>query len=139
VAGGVTVYDDFAHHPTAVAETLSGLRASNPDARIWAVFEPRSASSCRRIFQDDFARAFAGADLVLIAPVFRSTLPESERLSVPRLVRALNHNGQSAREPESIDAIVDTIVRERRPGDLVVVMSNGGFGGIHRKLLQALA
>ena len=61
IADGVTVYDDFAHHPTAVAETLAGLRASNPGARIWAVFEPRSASSCRRIFQDDFARAFAGA------------------------------------------------------------------------------
>src|SRR5262249_45590065 len=69
VADGVTVYDDFAHHPTAVAETLAGLRASNPDARIWAVFEPRSASSCRRVFQDDFARAFAGADRVVIAPI----------------------------------------------------------------------
>ena len=85
-ADGVTVYDDFAHHPTAVAETLAGLRAANPTARIWAVFEPRSASSCRRVFQDDFARAFAGADEVLIAPVFRSTLPEAERLSVPQLV-----------------------------------------------------
>ena len=92
-ASGVTIYDDFAHHPTAVAETLAGLRASNPDARIWAVFEPRSASSCRRVFQDDFARAFAGADEVLIAPVFRSTLPESERLSVPKLVRDLHARG----------------------------------------------
>ena len=63
-ADGVTVYDDFAHHPTAVAETLAGLRAAHPSARIWAVFEPRSASSCRRVFQDDFARAFAGADEV---------------------------------------------------------------------------
>ena len=73
VADGVTVYDDFAHHPTAVAETIAGLRAAHPDARIWAVFEPRSASSCRRVFQADFANAFAGADEVLIAPVFRST------------------------------------------------------------------
>ncbi len=89
VADGVTVYDDFAHHPTAVAETLTGLRASNPDARIWAVFEPRSASSCRRVFQDDFAEAFAGANEVLLAPVFRSTLPESERLSTSQLVRDL--------------------------------------------------
>src|SRR6202022_1054771 len=87
-ADGVTVYDDFAHHPPAVAETLAGLRASNPDTRIWAVFEPRSASSCRRVFQDDFARAFACADQVLIAPVFRSKLPEAERLSVPVLVHA---------------------------------------------------
>ncbi|MGE5245077.1 MAG: UDP-N-acetylmuramate:L-alanyl-gamma-D-glutamyl-meso-diaminopimelate ligase [Betaproteobacteria bacterium] len=136
---GVTVYDDFAHHPTAVAETLAGLRAANPGARIWGVFEPRSASSCRRIFQDEFARAFGDADEVLIAPVFRSRLPEEERLSVPQLVRDLRAAGRSAREAESIDDIVQTIAREQRPGDLVVLMSNGGFGGIHGKLLRALA
>ena len=139
VAGGVTVYDDFAHHPTAVAETLAGLRASNPDARIWAVFEPRSASSCRRVFQDDFARAFAGADEVLIAPIFRSKLPEAERLSIPQLMHDLHARGLSAREAASIDDIVAGIVRDHRPGDLVVLMSNGGFGGIHQKLLKALA
>jgi UDP-N-acetylmuramate: L-alanyl-gamma-D-glutamyl-meso-diaminopimelate ligase len=139
VADGVTVYDDFAHHPTAVAETLAGLRASNPQARIWAVFEPRSASSCRRVFQDDFARAFEGANEVLIAPIFRSKLPESERLSVSQLVRDLNGRGLSAREAESIDDIVAGIAKEHRPGDLVVLMSNGGFGGIHQKLLRALA
>jgi UDP-N-acetylmuramate: L-alanyl-gamma-D-glutamyl-meso-diaminopimelate ligase len=138
-AGGVTVYDDFAHHPTAVAETLAGLRAAHPSSRIWAVFEPRSASSCRRVFQGDFAKAFSAADEVLLAPVFRSTLPESERLSLPRLVRDLASLGQSARETASLEEIVDTVVRERREGDLVVMMSNGGFGGIHRKLLQALA
>jgi UDP-N-acetylmuramate: L-alanyl-gamma-D-glutamyl-meso-diaminopimelate ligase len=138
VSGGVTVYDDFAHHPTAVAETLAGLRAANASARIWAVFEPRSASSCRRVFQDDFARAFAGADEVVIAPIFRSKLPESERLSVPDLVRDLKCSGQSAREAASVDDIVETIVRERRDGDLVVLMSNGGFGGIHQKLMRAL-
>jgi UDP-N-acetylmuramate: L-alanyl-gamma-D-glutamyl-meso-diaminopimelate ligase len=138
-AAGVTVYDDFAHHPTAVAETLAGLRASNPGARVWAVFEPRSASSCRRVFQADFARAFAGADNVLIAPVFRSALPEPERLSVAELVEDLNSRGLSARAAASVDDIVESIVRDRRPGDLVVIMSNGGFGGIHRKLLHALA
>jgi UDP-N-acetylmuramate: L-alanyl-gamma-D-glutamyl-meso-diaminopimelate ligase len=138
-ARGVTVYDDFAHHPTAVAETLAGLRAANPAARIWAVFEPRSASSCRRIFQHDFARAFGPANEVLIAPVFRSMLPEEERLSVPQLIRDLRKTGQSARETASIDEIITTIAAERQPGDLVVLMSNGGFGGIHKKLLQALA
>jgi UDP-N-acetylmuramate: L-alanyl-gamma-D-glutamyl-meso-diaminopimelate ligase len=138
VVDGVTVYDDFAHHPTAVAETLAGLRASNPDARIWAVFEPRSASSCRRVFQDDFARAFAGANEVLIAPIFRSKLPESERLSIPQLLCDLRAQGLSAREADSIDDIVAGIAREHRPGDLVVLMSNGGFGGIHQKLLRAL-
>jgi len=138
VADGVTVYDDFAHHPTAVAETIAGLRAAHPDARIWAVFEPRSASSCRRVFQEDFAKAFAGADEVLIAPVFRSTLPEAERLSIPQLIHDLNCASQSARDTQSIDDIITTIVREHRSGDHVVLMSNGGFGGIHRKLVQAL-
>ncbi len=138
-ARGVTVFDDFAHHPTAVAETLNGLRASNPGARIVAVFEPRSASSCRRVFQDDFARAFAAADRVLLAPVFRSTLPESVRLSIPQLVEDLRSAGQDAEAPPSIDAIIDTLVREHRAGDLVVLMSNGGFGGIHRRLLASLA
>ena len=138
-ASGVTIYDDFAHHPTAVAETLAGLRAAHPSARIWAVFEPRSASSCRRVFQNDFARAFAGADEVLLAPVFRSTLPESERLSIPELVRDLRAGGQSARDASSLDEIVTTIATEHRAGDLVVVMSNGAFGGIHGKLLQALS
>jgi len=137
-ADGVTVYDDFAHHPTAVAETLAGLRASNPAARIWAVFEPRSASSCRRVFQDDFARAFASADHVLLAPVFRSKLADGERLSLPELVRSLRSQGQSARAADSLDDIVSTIVGEHRDGDLVVMMSNGGFGGIHRNLLDAL-
>jgi UDP-N-acetylmuramate: L-alanyl-gamma-D-glutamyl-meso-diaminopimelate ligase len=136
---GVTVYDDFAHHPTAVAETLAGLRASHPSARIWAVFEPRSASSCRRVFQDDFARAFVAADEVVLAPVFRSTLPEAERLSIPDLVHDLECHGTSARAAASIDDIVSTIARERHEGDLVVMMSNGGFGGIHRKLLLALS
>jgi UDP-N-acetylmuramate: L-alanyl-gamma-D-glutamyl-meso-diaminopimelate ligase len=139
VADGVTVYDDFAHHPTAVAETLAGVRASHPRARVWAVFEPRSASSCRRVFQDDFARAFAPADDVLIAPVFRSTLPESERLSVETLVRDLQARGQSARAAGSIDEIISAVVAGHRPGDLVVIMSNGGFGGIHQKLLRALS
>jgi UDP-N-acetylmuramate: L-alanyl-gamma-D-glutamyl-meso-diaminopimelate ligase len=138
-AGGVTVYDDFAHHPTAVAETLGGLRAAQPDTRIWAIFEPRSASSCRRVFQEDFAKAFAAADEIVLAPVFRSTLPEPERLSVPRLVQDLKDRGKTAREAASIDEIVETIARERRPGDLIVVMSNGGFGGIHGKLLRALS
>ena len=137
-ADGVTVFDDFAHHPTAVHETLNGVRAAHPQSRIWAIFEPRSASSCRRVFQDDFARAFASADEVLIAPVFRSTLPEMERLSVPRLVDDLRKAGQSAHAPASVDEIVSIIAQQHRPGDLVVVMSNGGFGGIHRRLLAAI-
>ena len=102
------------------------------------MFEPRSASSCRRVFQADFARAFGAADKVLMAPVFRSTLPESERLSIDTLMADLHCAGKSARAPASLDEIVSTIVSERRTGDLVVLMSNGGFGGIHARLLDAL-
>jgi UDP-N-acetylmuramate: L-alanyl-gamma-D-glutamyl-meso-diaminopimelate ligase len=138
-ADGVTVMDDFAHHPTAVHETLSALRTGYPDRRIWAVFEPRSASSCRRIFQDDFARAFGAADEVVVAAVFRSSLPESERLSAEQLVEDLQARKQRARHIAGVDDIVATIVNEHRNGDIVVLMSNGGFGGIHRKLIQALA
>ena len=138
VAGGVTVLDDFAHHPTAVHETLSALRAGYPGRRIWAVFEPRSASSCRRVFQDDFARAFGHADQVILAAVFRSTLPESERLDAARLIDDLRARGQHARYIPEIGDIVDTIVREHGTDDVVVLMSNGGFGGIHGRLLAAL-
>jgi UDP-N-acetylmuramate: L-alanyl-gamma-D-glutamyl-meso-diaminopimelate ligase len=138
-AAGVTVMDDFAHHPTAVRETLSALRAGYPDRRIWAIFEPRSASSCRRVFQDDFARAFGAADEVVVAAVFRSSLPESERLSAEQLVEDLRGRKQRARYIPAIDDIVRTVVDEHQGGDVVVLMSNGGFGGIHRKLLQALS
>jgi UDP-N-acetylmuramate: L-alanyl-gamma-D-glutamyl-meso-diaminopimelate ligase len=139
VARQVTVLDDFAHHPTAVHETLSALRAGYPDRRIWAVFEPRSASSCRSVFQDDFARAFSGADQVIVARVFRSSVPDDQRLSAEQLVSDLQARGQQARYVPDVDDIVRTIAAEQREGDLVVLMSNGGFGGIHQKLLRALA
>lgn len=139
VRRGITVLDDFAHHPTAVHETLSALRTGYPARRIWAVFEPRSASSCRRVFQDDFARAFAPADEVIIAAVFRSSLPESERLDAGQLVSDLVASGQHARYVPAVEDIIRTIVEEGREGDVVVLMSNGGFGGIHRRLVQALA
>ena len=138
-ANGVTVYDDFAHHPTAVDETLRAVRRAQPGRRIWAIFEPRSASSCRRVFQDDFARAFAGADEVVLASVFRSTLPPEERLSESQLVADLTARHVRARHLPTVDAIVDLVARDAQGGDLVVVMSNGGFGGIHGKLLEALA
>jgi UDP-N-acetylmuramate: L-alanyl-gamma-D-glutamyl-meso-diaminopimelate ligase len=139
-AGGVTVYDDFAHHPTAVAETLRAVRHAYSGRRVWAVFEPRSASSCRKIFQRDFARAFsgAGADETLIATVFRSTLPEGERLSVEELVEEICSAGRKARHVGGAEHIIDTIVAERRAGDVVVIMSNGGFDNIHRRLLARL-
>jgi UDP-N-acetylmuramate: L-alanyl-gamma-D-glutamyl-meso-diaminopimelate ligase len=135
---GVAIFDDFAHHPTAVAETLRAVRASSPDRRVWAIFEPRSASSCRRVFQADFARAFGSADEVVLATVFRSSVPEAERLSESQLVSDLRQAGVAARHLPDVDTIVREVAAEARAGDLIVVMSNGGFGGIHGKLLQAL-
>jgi UDP-N-acetylmuramate: L-alanyl-gamma-D-glutamyl-meso-diaminopimelate ligase len=136
--GGVTLYDDFAHHPTAVAETLRALRAAHPDRRIVAIFEPRSASSCRRVFQKALVGALGVADEVIVAAVFRSSLPDSERLSAEELVADLETAGRHARYIPKVDDIVSTVAHERRAGDLVVVMSNGSFGGIHQKLLSAL-
>jgi UDP-N-acetylmuramate: L-alanyl-gamma-D-glutamyl-meso-diaminopimelate ligase len=137
-ARGVAVYDDFAHHPTAIAETLAGVRSAYPDRRIWAIFEPRSATSCRKVFQEDFARAFAAADRILLPEIFRSTLPEDQRLSAPQLVADLKASGKDARFIPKVDDIVATVAKESHDGDLVVVMSNGGFEDIHQKLLSAL-
>ena len=136
---GVTVYDDFAHHPTAVRETLAGVRAAFPSRRIWALFEPRSATACRRVFQSAFAEAFGAADETIIWRVYRSTLPEAERLSEPALAAAIRGGGGRARHLPELEDIVQAVVEEAGDGDLVVVMSNGAFGGVHGQLLRALA
>ena len=135
---GVMVYDDFAHHPTAIEETLAGVRSAHPSRGIWAIFEPRSATSCRRIFQADFARALGQADHVILPSVFRSTLPEDQRLSAEGVVTDLVRTGVDARYIPKTDDIVRTVSREAKDGDLVIVMSNGGFDNIHQKLLDAL-
>jgi UDP-N-acetylmuramate: L-alanyl-gamma-D-glutamyl-meso-diaminopimelate ligase len=137
-ASGVAVYDDFAHHPTAIGETLEGVRSAYPDRRIWAIFEPRSATSCRRIFHSDFVRALSKADRVILPAVFRSTLPEGERLSAEALIEDLRTAGIDARYIPDTSDIVRTIAKDARSGDLVIVMSNGGFDDIHRKILSAL-
>jgi UDP-N-acetylmuramate: L-alanyl-gamma-D-glutamyl-meso-diaminopimelate ligase len=137
-AGGVAVYDDFAHHPTAIQETLAAVRSAYPDRRVWGIFEPRSATSCRRVFQSDFVRALSNADLVVLPAVFRSTLPEDERLSAEQIVAELKQSGVDARYIPAVDAIVRTVSKEARSGDLVIVMSNGGFDNIHQRLLSAL-
>ena len=138
VVRGVSVYDDFAHHPTAIAETLAGVRRAHPDARIWALFEPRSASSCLRVFQQAFADAFRDADEVVLAPVFRTDVPDARRLSVRDLMADLTARGQRGRHMDSTAAIVETVSREAREGDLIVAMSNGRFDDIHVRLLEAL-
>jgi UDP-N-acetylmuramate: L-alanyl-gamma-D-glutamyl-meso-diaminopimelate ligase len=135
---GVDVYDDFAHHPTAIAETLAGVRSAYPNRRIWAIFEPRSATSCRRVFQADFARALSAADRVILPAVFRSSLPDAERLSTDQLIIDLKAAGVDARYIPNTDDIVTTVSRESKNGDLVIIMSNGGFDNIHQKLLDAL-
>jgi UDP-N-acetylmuramate: L-alanyl-gamma-D-glutamyl-meso-diaminopimelate ligase len=133
--GGVRVYDDFAHHPTAVDETLRALRARHPDGALWAVFEPRSATACRALHQQAYAHAFDQADHVLLAPLGRTNIAENERLDLGRLAREL---GPKASAMADVDAIVARVAREARAGDTVAVLSNGAFGGIQGKLIAAL-
>ena len=138
-ARGIRIYDDFAHHPTAIAETLGALRLANPTARIWAVFEPRSATACLRVFQHEFVQAFAPADETIVAAVFRSAIPEERRLSPAELVADLRAAGHQARYIPTVPEIVATIAREAGEGDVVVIMSNGGFDNIHDKLMTTLS
>ncbi|MFN0084601.1 MAG: UDP-N-acetylmuramate:L-alanyl-gamma-D-glutamyl-meso-diaminopimelate ligase [Blastocatellia bacterium] len=138
-AGGVIVIDDFAHHPTAIRETLRAIRQRYPDRRLLAVFEPRSWTTRKKIFQKDYPAAFAPADYVVIAPIFEShRLAADDQLSVPDVIADLKQQGKQAFSIEGADAIVERIAPDLRPGDVVVIMSNGSFGGIHEKLLAAI-
>jgi UDP-N-acetylmuramate: L-alanyl-gamma-D-glutamyl-meso-diaminopimelate ligase len=140
VAGGVRIYDDFAHHPTAVAETLAGLRARHAEGTLIALFEPRSATASRKLHQAQYPSAFAPADLTLLAPVGRAEIAEAERLDVASIAAELERvHGKRAAALPSIDAIVERVLQVVRPGDTVVAMSNGAFGSVHDKLLAALA
>ena len=132
---GITIIDDFAHHPTAIAGTLKALRSRYPKARLWAILEPRSNTLRRRVLQTDLARSLAQADEVIVAGVFRSeAVPENERLELPALAGEIQRNGRQARLLADADAIVQTIAPEMRSGDVVAILSNGGFGGIYEKL-----
>jgi len=132
---GITIIDDFAHHPTAIAGTLKALRARYAGARLWAILEPRSNTLRRRVLQSDLARSLAGADEVIVANVFRSeAIPENERLELPALAAEIQRNGRSARLLADADAIVQTVAPELRSGDVVAILSNGGFAGIYEKL-----
>jgi len=137
---GVIVLDDFAHHPTAIEATLRAVRARHPASRVWAVCEPRSWSLRRNVFQDELAGALAEADEVVVAAVFAADrIQPAERLDPERLVADLRRRGRGARFVPEPDAIVALLAGEARAGDVVTVMSNGGFGGLHERLLQALA
>jgi len=143
VEGGVTVLDDFAHHPTAVRATLAAVRARYPGGRVLAIFEPRTNTSRRAIFQSAYAEAFGDADHVVIrqvadTPLYSATGEVTELFSAESLAADLNERGLSAAALPDVDAIVSHVAALARPGDVAVVMSNGDFGGVWEKLLAAL-
>jgi UDP-N-acetylmuramate: L-alanyl-gamma-D-glutamyl-meso-diaminopimelate ligase len=136
---GITIIDDFAHHPTAIAATLKALRTRYPGARLWAIFEPRSNTLRRRVLQQDLVNSLALADQVVITTIFKpETIPENERLTTASVVRALKKNGGQARELGDADAIITAVAPELTSGDVVAILSNGGFGGIYEKLPRKL-
>ncbi len=138
-AGGVTVIDDFGHHPTAIRETLRALRVKFPGRRIWAVFEPRSNTTRRNVFQQELVDALERADVVVVAEVARlEQLPLGERLNPEKLMQDLRLTGKPAAYLPTVDSIVDHVGSGARPGDVVCVFSNGGFGDIHNRLLARL-
>ena len=137
--GGVTVVDDFAHHPTAVRETIAAIRARFPKHTLWAVFEPRTNTSRRRTFEADYAEALSGADRVVVAGVYRADqIPEADRLRPERVVEALCELDVDAAAVPEVDEIVEHLVRGRSGRDVALVMSNGDFGGICGRLLARL-
>ena len=136
---GVTVMDDFAHHPTAVRETIRAVRPFYREGRVVAVFEPRTNSSMRDVFQGVYARSFDQADLIcIVKPPLLNKIPEGQRFSSEKLVSDLNKRGKTAHYFPNTDAILDFLAKEVRSGDLVLIMSNGGFDNIHQRLLAQL-
>jgi UDP-N-acetylmuramate: L-alanyl-gamma-D-glutamyl-meso-diaminopimelate ligase len=141
---GVTVIDDFAHHPTAIETTLRGARDRYPQAKIIALFEPRSISSSRREFEEPYKKAFLAADRVILGPVFhRQRYVErygiEKMMSVEAILASLRENGVPADQIDDFDEIARLAAREAHDGDVVIAMSSGAFGGVHEKVLNALA
>jgi UDP-N-acetylmuramate: L-alanyl-gamma-D-glutamyl-meso-diaminopimelate ligase len=135
----ITIIDDFGHHPTAIRETLAGLRKKFGNARIWALFEPRSNTTRRAVFQNDLPQAFSDADGVFISQIARlDQLPENERLNPERVVSDISACGKPAFYEPTADSIIERLKPLAKPGDIIVVFSNGGFDGIHQKLLDRL-
>ncbi len=136
---GITIIDDFAHHPTAIAGTLTALRSRYPGARLWAILEPRSNTMRRNVLQNDLANSLALADEVVIANVFKSeSIPEAERLDLAAVAAQIQKHGHRARIVPEVEGIVQLVAPEMRFGDVVAILSNGGFGGIYEKLPQRL-
>jgi UDP-N-acetylmuramate: L-alanyl-gamma-D-glutamyl-meso-diaminopimelate ligase len=140
VAGGVTVIDDFGHHPTAIRVTMDALRLKFPREKIWAIFEPRTNTTRRNVFQNEMVSAFAKANSIVVSQVARlDQLAPSERMDPEKLMSDLKASGKDAAYLPDADAIVAHVAKNAVGGDVVVVFSNGGFGGIHGKLLDQLA
>jgi UDP-N-acetylmuramate: L-alanyl-gamma-D-glutamyl-meso-diaminopimelate ligase len=136
---GIPIYEDFAHHPTAVRETLEAVRAAFHPDRIWAIYEPRSATSRRSVFQIEIAEALSLADCIALPAIYRpDRIPENERLDEDRLVHDLRRMGRAAWNLVDVEGIIRKVSEEARPGDLIIILSNGGFGGIYEKLPAAL-
>ena len=136
---GVAVIDDFAHHPTAVRETIDAVRQKYSGRRIVAVFEPRSYTAQRREFQGDYVKAFSNADEIVLASLFHPERYTADTaINIPEMLRAWESSGKTAKYLKDADAIVKDLAPRLAEGDVVLVMSNGGFGGIHQKLLDAL-
>lgn len=138
-ARGIKVIDDFGHHPTAMRQALAAIRTRYPNNRLWAIFEPRSNTTRRRIFQEELPKALAAADGVCIASIPNAEkFPENDRLDPDLIVARLNGEGKRAFHEKDSDAIVERLKSEAEDNDVLLVFSNGGFGGIHDKLLHAL-
>ncbi len=139
VSGGVTIVDDFGHHPTAIRETLRALRVKFKGQRIWAIFEPRSNTTRRNVFQQELVDAFADADWVVVSQVARlELLQPHERLDPARLMQDLKNAGKNAAYLPTVETIVEHVARSVQGGEVVCVFSNGGFGGIHARLMDRL-
>jgi UDP-N-acetylmuramate: L-alanyl-gamma-D-glutamyl-meso-diaminopimelate ligase len=137
--GGILVIDDFAHHPTAVRETIGGIRQRYRERRLWAVFEPRSNTSRRNIHQDEYAVAFDDADIVTLRlPEPHDKVPADQQLDVAAVVKAVESRGITAAAHAEVSAIVEELARDARPNDVILVMSNGAFGGLIPDLLEQL-
>jgi UDP-N-acetylmuramate: L-alanyl-gamma-D-glutamyl-meso-diaminopimelate ligase len=139
ISGGVTIVDDFGHHPTAIRETLRALRLKFAGQKVWAIFEPRSNTTRRNVFQQELALSFQDADAVVVAQVAKlDQLKAEERLNPEQLMKDIQSLGKPTAYLADADAIVEHLGKNAQGGDVVCVFSNGGFGGIHGKLLERL-
>ena len=139
VKNGVTVIDDFAHHPTAIQLTLEGIKEAYPGQRIWAIFEPRSATCKRKVFEDRLPKSFTPADLVIIADLFApDKIDPKDRLNPELVVENINNDGGDAYFIPDTEALINKLITECRPKDVLLIMSSGGFSGIHQKLIARL-